>query len=153
MLTVSYQLASGDSGQHTVGADERWVFGRGTADVTPQVVATDPRISRLALVVRDSGPGPVLFRGQRGDAVTVRMLPDRGDPIDIPEGMAGNLTSTAHRAEMLIGEEFVIRIDVAFDARGSVAERQAAADDEAVTDTTDPFRFDPLELGVGPLTD
>ena len=74
MLTVKWELASGESGQIALDNEDKWSFGRVGAEEPPTVVTEDPRISRNALTVRDSGPGPVVFRGQRGDAVSIRVV-------------------------------------------------------------------------------
>ena len=84
MLTVKWELASGETGQVAVGDGDKWSFGRVGAEEPPTVVTDDPRISRNALTIRDSGPGPVVFRGQRGDAVSITVVSvdgsERPDP-------------------------------------------------------------------------
>ena len=88
MLTVKWELASGETGQVAVESGDKWSFGRVGADEPPTVVTDDPRISRNALTIRDSGPGPVVFRGQRGEAVSVTVVSVDGSERPIPEGTA-----------------------------------------------------------------
>ena len=59
MLIVKYRLSSGESGEDVVVGDDKWTFGRGGGDDVPSVTVDDRRVSRTALVIRDSGPGPV----------------------------------------------------------------------------------------------
>lgn len=133
MLTIRYALGSGESGQAEVSEGEKWSFGRGGDGDPPSVVTDDVRVSRNALTIRDSGPGPVVFRGQRGGA-RVLIFGSDGPASELEEGTAGHLTADARRVEMWIGDELVLRADVEFEERGSVRERQdaaEAADDDA----------------------
>ena len=124
MLIVKYRLASGTTGEDVVLAGEKWTFGRRGGEEDPTVPTTDRRVSRGALVVRDSGPGPVVFRGQRGDQAAVGLVSSEGTTQWLAEGTAGNLTADAHRVEMYLGEEHVITLEIEFADRGSVVERQ-----------------------------
>lgn len=124
MLTLNYELASGESGEVNLEPGEKWVFGRPDGNDVPDVSTDDRRVSRGALVIRDSGPGPVLFRGQRGDHARVGLVATDGTTAWLQEGTAENITSAAHRVEMFLGDEAVITVDVAFNDRGSVVERQ-----------------------------
>jgi hypothetical protein len=129
MLTVKWQLASGETGQIAVENDDKWSFGRvGGADEPPTVVTEDPRISRNALTIRDSGPGPVIFRGQRGDAVSITVVSVDGSERPIPEGTAYLLDEDARRIELVADGELMLTIRVLFDLRPSVKERQELAD-------------------------
>lgn len=128
MLTVRYELPSGESGETELKDDEKWSFGRSGSDEPTDVVSDDPRISRNALTIRDSGPGPVVFRGQRGDAVSVVVASDDGSAEPIAEGTAMLLREGAQRIEMSVDGEPVIAIDVEFDPRLSVKQRQGLAD-------------------------
>ena len=134
MLTVKWQLASGEAGQIAVENDDKWSFGRVGAEEPPTVVTDDPRISRNALTIRDSGPGPVVFRGQRGDAVGIRVISVDGSERQIPEGTAYLLDEHARRIEVLVEGELMLTVQVLFDLRPSVKERQELAD---ATDATD----------------
>src|SRR5690349_8772196 len=131
MLTVKWQLASGESGQVAVENDDKWSFGRVGADDPPSVVTEDPRISRNALTIRDSGPGPVVFRGQRGDAVSVTVVSVDGSERPIPEGTAYLLDEDARRIELVADGELMLTVQVLFDLRPTVKERQELADADA----------------------
>lgn len=128
MLTVKWQLASGESGQTALENDAKWSFGRVGGDDPPTVVTEDPRISRNALTVRDSEPGPVIFRGQRGDAVRIAVVSVDGSERPIPEGTAYLLDEDARRVELVADGELMLTVQVLFDLRPSVKERQERAD-------------------------
>ena len=100
------------------------------ADEPPTVVTEDPRISRNALTIRDSGPGPVVFRGQRGDAVSISVVSVDGSERQIPEGTAYLLNEDARRIELVADGELMLTVQVLFDLRPSVKERQELADAE-----------------------
>jgi hypothetical protein len=131
MLTVKWELASGESGQVAVEDDDKWSFGRVGADEPPTVVTDDPRISRNALTIRDSGPGPVIFRGQRGDAVGIRVISVDGSERPIPEGTAYLLDENARRIEVTVEGALMLTVQVLFDLRPTVKERQERADADA----------------------
>lgn len=123
MLIVRWELASGSSGEDIVLAGDKWVFGRPDGEEVPTVEVDDPRVSRGALVIRDSGPGPVVFRGQRGDAtVALRSVDEEVEWLE--QGTAGHLTNEARHVEMHVGQEHVITLEVDFAERGTVVERQ-----------------------------
>lgn len=132
VLIVKYQVASGASGEDVVVTGDKWVFGRRDGDETPNVAVDDRRVSRGALVIRDSGPGPVVFRGQRGEAARVGLVSTDGTTAWLTEGTAGHFTATARRVEMYLGDEHVITIEVDFAERGSVVERQQQLDEASV---------------------
>lgn len=124
VLIVKYELADGRSGEDVVLAGDKWTFGRPGGDDVPTVAVDDRRISRGALVIRDSGPGPVVFRGQRGDTARVALLGPDGESSWIEEGTAGNLDAELRRVELHLGDEHVITLEVDFAERGTVVERQ-----------------------------
>jgi len=130
MLTVKWELASGETGQIAVGNDDKWSFGRVGGEEPPTVVTDDPRISRNALTIRDSGPGPVIFRGQRGDAVSITVVSADGSERPIPEGTAYLLGEDARRIELDVEGVRVLTVRVLFDLRPTVKERQEQADAE-----------------------
>lgn len=127
MLIVRYELSDGTFGEDMVLAGQRWIFGRPVGEVSPSVAVEDRRVSRTSLVVRDSGPGPVVFRGQRGDAA-VGLISTVGTTQWLEEGTAGNLTPDARRVAMHVGGEHVITMEIEFADRPSVAERQRELD-------------------------
>lgn len=127
MLSVRWSLASGESGQRVLGQDEKWSFGRSGGDEVPTVVTENPRISRNSLTIRDSGPGPVGFRGQRGEGVSVALLGADGSVQEIPEGTAVNLTADANRIAVAIDGRRELVVEVDFEPRLSVKERQGQA--------------------------
>jgi hypothetical protein len=127
VLTVRWSLASGESGVVALGEDEKWTFGRSGGDEVPTVVTDNPRISRNSLTIRDSGPGPVGFRGQRGEGVSVALLGADGSAQEIPEGTAVNLTAEADRIAVAIDGRRELVVEVEFDPRASVKERQGQA--------------------------
>jgi len=136
VLIVRYQLGSGDSGEDVlVGDAAKWTFGRPGSDEPPTVPTDDSRISRNALVIRDSGPGPVVFRGQRGDAARVGLISSDGSTEWLSESKAGHMTDEARRVEFHLGEEHIITVEVDFADRGSIKQRQRQQiEDEAVAD-------------------
>lgn len=134
MLTVRWQLGSGDSDEVVLADDDKWSFGRAGADEAPTVLTDDPRISRNALTIRDSGPGPVAFRGQRGDAVDVVLIGAEG-ATPIPEGTAINLTEDARRIEIRVDGDPILTVEAEFEARPTVKERQGQADAAADLDS------------------
>jgi hypothetical protein len=142
VLIVRYHLASGESGEDVLVGDDKWSFGRPGTEEPPTVATDDNRISRNALVIRDSGPGPVVFRGQRGDAARVGLISADGTTSWLSEAKAGHLTDDARRVEFHLGDEHVISVVVEFADRGSVKERRWQAEDaeqaESAPDTLDP---------------
>lgn len=128
MLTVKWETSSGDSGQMAVADDDKWSFGRLGGDEVPTVATDDRRISRNALTIRDSGPGPVVFRGQRGDDVSVTLVTADGAERTIQEGTAVLLDEDSRRVEVSVDGDVVLRVQVLFDLRPTVKERQELAD-------------------------
>lgn len=124
MLIVNYHLGSGESGEDVLVGDDKWSFGRPGADEPPTVPTDDSRISRNALVIRDSGPGPVVFRGQRGDAARIGLISADGTTEWLSESKAGHMTDEARRVEFHLGEEHIITVVVDFADRGTVKQRQ-----------------------------
>ncbi|MGH3457418.1 hypothetical protein [Aeromicrobium sp.] len=131
MLIVRYHLASGESGEDVLVDDDKWSFGRPGTEEPPTVSTDDRRISRGALVIRDSGPGPVVYRGQRGEVARVGLIAEDGSTTWLSEAKAGLLTDDARRIEFHLGEEHVITVEVDFADRGSVKERRLQALAEA----------------------
>ncbi len=129
MITVSWSLASGEQGVVELEGDQKWTFGRTEADDDPFSVGTDnPNVSRTALVIRDSEPGPVVFRGQRENGSQVGVVLATGQTDWLDEGTAHNLSLDAHRIEFYSGGEIILTVNVTFDERPSIAERQRAAE-------------------------
>lgn len=128
MLTVKWELSSGETGQVAVENGDKWSFGRVGADEAPTVVTDDRRISRNALTIRDSGPGPVVFRGQRGDAVDINVINVDGSARPIPEGTAYLLDEQSRRIEVSVDGQRTLTVQVLFDLRPTVKERQELAD-------------------------
>lgn len=124
MLIVRYRLDNGESDEHVLIGDDKWSFGRPGTEEPPTVSTDDTRISRGALVIRDSGPGPVVYRGQRGDVARVGLISSDGSTQWLGEGKAGHLTDEASRVEFHLGDEHVITLEVEFAERGSVKERR-----------------------------
>jgi hypothetical protein len=131
VLIVRYRLSSGVSGEHVLVGDDKWSFGRPGADEPPTVSTDDSRISRNALVIRDSGPGPVVFRGQRGDNARVGLISTDGTTEWLSESKAGHMTDEARRVDFHLGDEHIITIEVDFADRGSVKQRQRRQAEEA----------------------
>lgn len=126
MITVTWKTADGATGEATLAGDEKWTFGRsGGDDVT--VGVDNPRISRSALVIRDAGPGPVVFRGQRDNGAKVALISVIGSTTWLDEGTAGNLSAEENRVELSLDDEVLVTVDVEFDDRGTVVERQQHA--------------------------
>lgn len=130
MLIVRYHLPSGESGEDVLVGDDKWSFGRPGTEEPPTVSTDDTRISRGALVIRDSGPGPVVYRGQRGTVARVGLISADGSTTWLDEAKAGHLTDAARRVEFHLGDEHVITVEVDFADRGSVKERRLQAQAE-----------------------
>jgi hypothetical protein len=125
VITVMWNLASGEQGEVQLEGDQKWTFGRGeSSEDRFSVRVDDKNISRSAVVIRDSGPGPVVFRGQRDNGAEVGVVQSNGSTIWIEEGTAQNLSVDAHRVEFYTGGNLVITVIVTFDERPSVLERQ-----------------------------
>ncbi|MGA8986799.1 hypothetical protein [Aeromicrobium sp.] len=122
-----WRTAAGENGESVLGADDKWTFGRsgGADDVT--VAVDDPAVSRTALVIRDAAPGPIVFRGQIDNGAKVALVSVIGSTTWLDEGTAGNLTAEENRVEFSINDEVLLTVDVEFDDRGSVVERQQSA--------------------------
>lgn len=123
---MKWKTATGATGETQLSGDDKWTFGRtgGADDLTVSV--DNPAVSRTALVIRDSGPGPVVFRGQTDNGAKVALVSVIGSTTWLDEGTAGNLTAEENRVELSIQDEVVVTVDVEFDDRGSVVERRQA---------------------------
>jgi len=128
VFTVTWKTATGESGEVVLVDDDKWTFGRSGGAEDNTVSTEDPAVSRTALVIRDSGPGPVVFRGQIDNGAMVALISVIGSTTWLEEGTAGNLSAEENRVEFSMGDDLLITVDVAFDDRGSVIERQQAAD-------------------------
>ena len=80
-----------------------------------------------ARAVRSSGPGPVVFRGQIDNGAKVALISVIGSTTWLEEGTAGNLSAEENRVEFSMGDEVLVTVDVTFDDRGTVIQRQQAA--------------------------
>ena len=127
MITVMWKTAEGETGEVVLEDGAKWTFGRagGVEDLT--VAVDNPAVSRTALVIRDAGPGPVVFRGQIDNGAKVALVSVIGSITWLDEGTAGNLTAEENRVEFSINDEVLVTIDVEFEQRGSVVERQQSA--------------------------
>lgn len=123
---MKWTTSTGETGETQLSGDDKWTFGRsgGGDDLTATI--DNPAVSRTALVIRDSGPGPVVFRGQTDNGATVALVSTIGSRTWLDEGTAGNITAEENRVELSIQDEVIVTIDVDFDDRGSVVERQKA---------------------------
>ncbi|MEO6605486.1 MAG: hypothetical protein ABIN55_07715 [Aeromicrobium sp.] len=124
---MTWKTATGESGEVALVDDDKWTFGRAGGAEETTVTSDDPAVSRTALVIRDSGPGPVVFRGQIDNGAKVALISVIGSTTWLDEGTAGNLSAEENRVEFSMGDEVLITIDVTFDNRGTVLERQRAA--------------------------
>lgn len=127
MFTVTWKTANGENGDVVLVDDDKWTFGRSGGAEVNNVSTEDPSVSRTALVIRDSGPGPVVFRGQIDNGAKVALISVIGSTTWLEEGTAGNLSAEENRVEFSMGDEVLITVDVSFDDRGTVMERQQAA--------------------------
>jgi hypothetical protein len=127
MVTVMWKTAAGETGEFVLEGDAKWTFGRagGVDDLT--VAVDNPAVSRTALVIRDAGPGPVVFRGQIDNGAKVALVSVIGSVTWLDEGTAGNLTVEENRVEFSINDEVLLTIDVEFEERGSIVERRDAS--------------------------
>lgn len=119
-----WKTADGESGQTQLSGDDKWTFGRTGGAEAPTVGVDHPLVSRTALVIRDSGPGPVVFRGQRDNGAKVALVSVIGSTTWLDEGTAGNLSAEQNRVELTVDDEVLVTVDVEFDHRGTVVERQ-----------------------------
>jgi hypothetical protein len=126
VITVMWKTAAGESGETQLSGDDKWTFGRTGGADEPTVGVDDPLVSRTALVIRDSGPGPVVFRGQRDNGAKVALVSVIGSVTWLDEGTAGNLTAEENRVELSLDGQVLVTVDVEFDQRGTVVERQQA---------------------------
>lgn len=124
MFTVMWKTAAGESGDIQLSGDDKWTFGRSGGAEEPTVSVDNPLISRAALVIRDSGPGPVVFRGQRDNGAKVALIGVLGSTTWLEEGTAGNLSAEENRVELSLDGEVLVTVDVEFADRGTVVERQ-----------------------------
>jgi hypothetical protein len=124
VITVMWKTAAGEAGETQLSGDDKWTFGRAGGGEELTVEVDNPLISRTALVIRDAGPGPVVFRGQRDNGAKVALVSLIGSITWLDEGTAGNLSAEENRVELTIDDEVVITVDVEFDERGTVVERQ-----------------------------
>lgn len=121
---MSWNLASGEQGEVKLEGDQKWTFGRSDVDDDPFFLSVhDGNVSRTALVIRDSGPGPVVFRGQRDNGAEVGVVQSSGSTIWLEEGTAQNLTTEASRVEFHFDGNLVLTVNVAFDPRPPVVQR------------------------------
>lgn len=123
-----WKTAAGDSGEVQLGPDDKWTFGRAGGGEDLTVGIDHPLVSRTALVIRDAGPGPVVFRGQRDNGATVALVSVIGSISWLDEGTARNLSAEENRVELSLDDEVLVTVDVEFEGRGTVVERQQAAD-------------------------
>jgi len=128
VFTVTWKTASGEGGEVVLEDDDKWTFGRAGGAEENTVSVDNPAVSRTALVIRDSGPGPIVFRGQIDNGAKVALISVIGSTTWLEEGTAGNLSAEENRVEFSIGDEVLVTVDVSFDVRGTVVERQQAAD-------------------------
>jgi hypothetical protein len=124
MITVMWKTLDGASGEVTLVGDDKWTFGRAGGADAPTVGIDNPLISRTALVIRDAGPGPIVFRGQRDNGAKVALISVIGSITWLDEGTAGNLSAEENRVEFSLDDEVLLTVDVEFEDRGSVVERQ-----------------------------
>lgn len=130
MITVTWTTAAGTSGEMQLVGDDKWTFGRTDGAEIPTVSIDNPLISRAALVIRDAGPGPVVFRGQRDNGVKVAVISVIGSVTWLDEGTARNLSAEENRVELSLDDEVLVTVDVSFDDRGTVVERQQADEED-----------------------
>lgn len=123
-----WKTAAGESGEAQLSGDDKWTFGRTGGAEEPTVGVDNPLVSRTALVIRDAGPGPVVFRGQRDNGAKVALVSVIGSVTWLDEGTAGNLSAEENRVELSLDDEVLITVDVEFDQRGTVVERQQSDD-------------------------
>jgi hypothetical protein len=133
VITVMWKTAAGDSGETRLEGDDKWTFGRAGGAEEPTVAIDHPLISRTALVIRDAGPGPVVFRGQRDNGAKVALVSVIGSTTWLEEGTAGNLSAEENRVELSLDDEVLVTVDVEFADRGTVVERQHDADADSDT--------------------
>ena len=126
MITVTWKTVTGETGETQLHGDDKWTFGRADGGDEPTVSVDNPLVSRAALVIRDAGPGPVVFRGQRDNGASVALISVIGSTTWLEEGTAGNLSAEENRVELSLDGEVLITVDVDFEDRGSVVERQQA---------------------------
>lgn len=113
MVTVTWKLADGAEGESVLDGDVPWSFGRG-ADTT--VRHDHPALSRVAISIRDTGPGPVLFNGQRDNGVRVALISLLGSVRWVAPSTAANLSDEENRVELHLGDDHLLTADITFDS-------------------------------------
>ena len=119
MFTVAWRMADGTAGDVEVRGRDRFSFGRRGCTVDLDL----PGLSGEALVVRDTAPGPVVFRGQRDNGAFVAVVTLLGQRRWLEVGTAANLTADANRIELHLGGEVVFTADVSFGIRPRTFDR------------------------------
>ena len=78
MISVSWTCDDGREGTVDLTEKTRWSIGRGgSGGDQPTVVVDHPMVSRIAMVVRETSAGPVVFRGQRENGARVTIAAGR----------------------------------------------------------------------------
>jgi len=130
MITVRWTCDDGRAGSLALDGRNRWSIGRagGSAgdggDDAPTVVVDNPMVSRTAMVVRETGAGPVVFRGQRENGARVTITGPDGSEQWLDEGTAGHLAAGTSQVELVVRDVVIAALEV------DVAPR--AANDEPV---------------------
>lgn len=112
MISVTWTCVDGRRGSIDLAHEQRWSVGRGGGADSPTLVVDHPMVSRLAMVVRDTDAGPVVFRGQRENGARVTVLGPDGTLQWLDEGMAGHLADGMHHVELVVREEVIVRAEV-----------------------------------------
>ena len=123
MISVSWTCDDGQNGSMPLTESERWSIGRGgSVDEQPTVVVDHPMVSRVAMVVRDTSAGPVVFRGQRENGARVTIHGPDGSEQWLDEGTAGSLVDGVSRVELVVREVVIAALDINVEPQSTVDE-------------------------------
>lgn len=123
MISVRWTCDDGQNGSMSLSETARWSIGRGgSVDEQPTVVVNHPMVSRIAMVVRDTSVGPVVFRGQRENGARVTIHGPDGSEQWLDEGTAGNLADGVSRVELVVRDVVIASLDVDVEPRSTADE-------------------------------
>lgn len=112
MISLTWTCVDGRTGTADLADGERWSVGRGGGDEMPSLVVDESMVSRMAVVVRDSDVGPVVFRGQRENGARVTIDGPDGDQQWLDENDAGTLAVGLNRVELVVRDVVIVALEI-----------------------------------------
>jgi len=123
MISVSWTCDDGREGTVDLAEKTRWSIGRGgSGDEQPTVIVDHPMVSRIAMVVRETSAGPVVFRGQRENGARVTIAGPDGSEQWLDEGTAGYLVPGTSRVELVVRDVVIAALEVEVTPRSTAGE-------------------------------